>query len=272
MIPPGRAGKLEAKVKTSELRGELSRNIAVTTNDPRTPMTHLTVRLRVAGSVELLPHATLDLRPGPGGTGSTARVLARQDPSESGKLKVTDVTASKPWLHATAKRVEVAEPGEGRVPAAAPGDWWLEVEATEGVPPGLSRETLTFSTGLTREPKITVPVMVSVALPIVLSAESIRVPSPGAGKEFRHPILVSVRVDLDPGGLTAKATPPYDVSLERAGQRHWRAWITRPADKGAPSRGEVVFAVGPHSQTLVVEEVPASAGQPGPPAGPATKP
>lgn len=227
----------------------------MTSNDPERPSIHLTMRVEVVGSVELLPAPVVtvtNFRAAP----SRARLLVRKDPSESGELRVAGLRTSAPWLVAKGRRIEREEPPIEGIPQPRAGDWIVEVTVESDPPEGSHAQTLSFETGLGREPAVQVPVQVLWRPAIRLSASSLTIeaappavgPGPSLLATFRPDVdLSTVRVESDLEGLEARLEPANAV-----------AYHVRLAWKGGapPSRpAKVTVAAGANSASAVVQIV-----------------
>ena len=250
-------GKVNVTLRTKELRGALSRVVTLSTNDPKKPKYYLTLKASVLGSVILLPRASLSI--GWQTQSTNRRLLVRKDPSEEGELVVSGLSTGKPWLKASARRVEVMEPGGDGFPAAAPGDWIVDLELGEKAQSGVSREELRFKTGLPREPEVGVPVVVTMLPAVALRPESLVLPMPAPGRQVEAPILVVVRRDVGSEALEAEVVPEtFAVRLEKSGGRHYKAMVSW-TDSGPDTarEGTVTFRLGEDSF-----EVPVRVGEP----------
>lgn len=143
-------------MKTAGYHGKVAKTIALTSDDPVRPNVTLRVKMMLVGSAILMPSKHLLLRYNRGKP-TTGRLLVRQDPTESGTLTVREVASSEPWLNVRARTVEAEELLEQGF-KAGPGDYILEFEVPEKPGAGTHRAEVTFRTGLTREPVMSVPV------------------------------------------------------------------------------------------------------------------
>jgi len=234
-IPPGKAGKIQATLRTANYRGAVVKTIAVTTNDATAPSSTLTLKARVVGSVELLPNPTLSIMIA-GPESRRGRLIVRKDASESGTLAVSNVKSSIDWVAATTRRVERPEPAIEGLPDVAAGDFVVELSAPGETPAGGSFSgSLTFDTGLPREPQISVPLYAYVKARITVSPREV-ILRPGA----EQTVLVALRVDVNLEEVTATAEPPgFKTSLERTNARTLRLHVSLddrtqpPPDSGA---------------------------------------
>ena len=252
-IPPGQAGKITASVRTEHLKGSVAKGIEVTTNDPVRPSLYLTVRATVVGSVQIMPMARLLLSYG-GEQVAPARVIVRKDPGEKGTLAVTDLSTSVPYLTASARKVEAPEPQDGSLPPAIADDYVVEVKITGDPPTGNMNESLKLHTGLEREPIVSIPVFVQVRPALTISTSELVLPSPTGSEETSGIVLMSIRPDLDPASLVAKAEPePFHAELEQAGPRHFRLHVNwHRTDAGTSRKGTVTLRVGKETVSLPV--------------------
>lgn len=253
-------GTIKATIQTERYRGPVAKGITVTTNDPQRGTLQLTVRLDIAGSVTLLPGQVLTVgnlrgRPGP------ARMLVRKDPSETGTLRIGGLRASVPWLGVRA--VEVGPDGAGGpvegAGEARPGDWIVEAQVQGEPPDGARSLTVTFETGLSREPTVSVPVQVLWRPAIRFSSPSV-VLDPGAGAP--PPLLVSFRPDVDVRGATVTAEPEgLEARLETANAQAMHVRLRWAAASPPPTEGRVTVRAGSDSATAAVRfsNVPAAA-------------
>lgn len=233
--------------------------MTVNTNDPLQPEIVLTVRADVVGSVFLRPEKlSFGSARGPN---QRNRILVTKDPTEEGKLEITDLRADLPWLRASARQVEVEEPGAEDFPPASPGDWVVEVRI-EGEPPsGVSQSNVRFKTGLRREPEVAVPLSVAIIPPIVVQPQKLTV-APASGDRLVGTLLAVVRADLDAGLLTVEGTPEaVTVQTERQGDRRFVIIAKMPAS-GLTLDARLVLRLGPHSVEVPIEAASPQASAP----------
>jgi hypothetical protein len=248
-------GYLSASLHTGKLRGKIGRGITVQTNDPNKPKVHLTIRAHIVTSVVLLPHEQLaiintDKRR------DRSRLLIRKDPSESGDLKITDLSVTADWLAVKVRQLEEPLPAAGGVPAGLPGDWLLDIALNGPARYGRHRnERVTFKTGLERQPEVVVPVVVDLRPPVNLSSDKVVLPQPVDGEPSTATVLVSLRRGLAASDLLVDAEPDsLSVELEQSGGRFYKAHV-RWSD-GAPGNGELVFKVGEEQYRVPVTPAP----------------
>lgn len=247
-VAPGESGQLIATLLTDELRGPVTKGIELYSNDPDQPSIILTVRATVVGSVELFPLEEMFMRkredqPWRG------LLLVRMHPTESGELRVGELETSDPGLVAEARRLDGRTPRGNGLPSGWPGDWVVEVRFRDGRPLfGRRRENVSFSTGLSREPRVVVPIEFNLQAPVNLSREQIPLRS-GATSAT---IVGSVRKGLDPAGLRVEGRPAeLDVRLEREGGRLFKLHVTWKG--GEPQPAHVVVRVGEEKLVLPVD-------------------
>jgi hypothetical protein len=244
-------GTIRATVQTEKYRGPVSKGITVTTNDPERGTIQLTLRAEILGSVSLLPGSILtvgNLR----GRSAAARMVVRKEESESGTLELREVRASVPWLEVRATRVAsgTEEPTVDGVPSVLPGDWILEAEVDGEPPPGNRSLTVSFATGLPREPVVSVPVQVLWRPAIRFSAPSVTL---DLSSNSPPPLLVSFRPDVvsadakisaEPAGLEARLEPANSQAM------HVRLRWVGPGEP--PAEGRVLVQAGSETATALV--------------------
>ena len=243
-------GYLRASLHTDKLSGSVGRGITVETNDPENPKVFLTVRATVVGSVILLPHASMSIIDA-ASPNQRRMLLVRQEPTETGQLAITDLRASVPWLGVEATRLDNPRPAANGLPAAKAGDWLLEVSLTGTFDYGRHQETVTFKTGLPRQPEISVPVQASARPPVHLSVNQLKMPVPAGDAPATATVVVAVRRGLDPETLVARAEPDaLQVELEPNGDRFFKAHVTWSGEDF--SGGAVEFEVSGRKMRLPV--------------------
>jgi hypothetical protein len=237
-------------VKTKNLRGRVSRRVTLTTNDPAREKSVLTIQGNILGSVFLLPHHELSIGSARG-RHQRRRMIIRKDPTEDGQLVVSDVKTRKEWLHSKVRRVETEEPGEGSFPTALPGDWILEVDFDKSAPPGGLRTPIEFSTGLSREPKVTVLVQVSIIPAITVRPKNLLLSPAASGQGLEGEIAAVVRGGLNPEELEISATSEVvALQTEQTGPRHFRVRASMP-DTALGEDLKLVFRVGDAGEVTV---------------------
>lgn len=247
-------GQLSATVHTKNLRGHVSRTIAVDTNDPDRPRVTLTVRVSVISSVIVMPRESVHLTNLRRGM-EHAALLLRRDPSESGELTVSDPRTSADWLTASARPLEPGGPAADGLPPSAPGDWLLEVGLTGARPYGRSQQKVTFETGLSRQKEVELSVLVDLRPPVNLPVDRLLLPAPQQGEAALGTINFSLRHGVDPATLTVDAVPDtLHVEFDRSGRRGYQAQVSWPDD--GRSEGTITFHVGEESLMLPVVRAP----------------
>lgn len=234
-IPPGGSGKVMASVKTEHFRGPIAKAVTVTTDDPVRPVVELQIQANVVGSVNVLPRAGLALPTAPEGD-YVAKILLRKDETEKGDLAVTDVVSSVPWLMARARKVRAVEPAAGDLPEALPGDYVLEVSVGDDAPKSQAAHTVTFKTGLPREPEVTVPISVSLLNPLRLQPWRLYLEPASSRDEASASLSAVVRPGLGNETLKATISPePFTVKIEPDGERRYKATVTwKPSADASP--------------------------------------
>ncbi|HKQ61365.1 MAG TPA: DUF1573 domain-containing protein [Candidatus Polarisedimenticolaceae bacterium] len=260
-VLPARTGKVTATVKTENFHGPIEKQVTLTTDDPLAPSTLLRIKANVVGSVAFMPRSQF-VFPAGFDWSYAGKLLVRKDETESGELRVAEVTTSAPWLIASARRVDSAQPVAEPLPAAMAGDYILEVRVGEDVTDAPGPQTVTFHTGLPREPVVTVPVSVSFRSPLRLQyAQLLLRPGAAGDKQRTASLTATMRPGLAKEQLKATAMPePFAVKLERDGERNYTATVTwQPTGDAAPKDGSVVFEVAGQTVTLPVHVAEATA-------------
>lgn len=253
-IAPGKEGKVQATIKTGNFRGAIEKSITVTTDDASSAPQELRVKANVLGSATLLPRPGLAF---PAGLtwDYSGSVIVRKDETEKGTLKVADLKTSVPWLVAKARRVEGAEPAARDLPAALPGDWIIDVQVADNADskaaPG---QHVRFTTGLPREPEVTIPVSVVFQTAMRATPTPLLLPLPtGEAKQSDGMVTTIVRPGLGKEKLEVTAAPSaFGVKLEPDGPRKYKATVTWKAGADAPKDGTVTFRVGKDSLAVPV--------------------
>jgi len=249
VVPPGKAGTLHASIHTASYRGPVVKVITVTHDDPSQGPIALNLSLDIVGSVNILPFASVQIAPNTRGLQRPPKVLIRKDATETGTLEVDGIVTSAPWLKATVRKITAEEPAVDGLPAAQPGDVELTVKA-ENPPVGSRAENLSFKTGLTREPSVTVPVMVVVRAAVILQPSNlILLPAAGPATTATGQVMGAVREDLDPKSLTVVSdSPAFSTHLEPSGERAFRIVVDWNG-KGASAPIETTLHVRAGSET-----------------------
>jgi hypothetical protein len=236
---------------TSNLEGSVSKLVTVTSNDSGNPKIELTLRADVLTSVSVLPQDNIYMR-SRGGQPWEGRALIRKDSTETGRLEVSDIRTSADWMVVKATLLDTPTPRRPGVPVGVPGDYLLEIRFRDGTPVfGKRRETLTFATGLPREPRATLVVFADIQAPVNLSTERLTLSRRTDGRAAGT-LVISVRKGLDPSRLVTEADPPgLDVRLEPTGKRMFRVQIV--SQSIAAGKGRVDFRVGKEYARLAVD-------------------
>lgn len=256
VVLPGKAGKIKASVNTSHYTGDITKSITVTDNDTSQPTISLTVKAKVVGSVTVMPYPAIALAPRlQRNGGAPSKLLIRKDPTEQGTMKIGGLKSSADWLKAELRPVSAVEPPADGLPEAQPGDVVLSVQLGDAPPQGYHAETVTFNTGLAREPTISIPVNVTVRGPIMLQPSDLILQTlPTDPHRATGRVFVNVREDLDPTQLTVVSTdkafvPKMDASTNRSFQMtvDWT-----DAGAGSPTETVLQLRLGDVSATLPV--------------------
>jgi hypothetical protein len=128
---------LKVTVKTSGYYGTVTKSVALKSDDPVRPDVSLKVKMVIVGSVLMLPSNRLLLRYRPDRP-TLAKMVIRQDPTETGVLEISGLASSEPWLQVRLRKADEAETLE-RGFSAVPGDYILEAEVPDSPGGGLHR-------------------------------------------------------------------------------------------------------------------------------------
>ena len=191
------------------------------------------------------------------------RILVTKDPTEEGDLTITDLRTDTPWLVASTRKVEVAEPAEGEFPPAIPGDWVVEVriEDDDAPPSGVTQSNVRFKTGLSREPEVVVPISVAIIPPIVVQPRKLRV-APASDDSLVGTLLAVVRPDLDAAALTVEAIPEVvTVQTQRQGDRRF-VFIAKLPASSLTEDAKLVLRLGTHTVEVPIEVSTPEGGSP----------
>jgi hypothetical protein len=265
VIPPGKAGSIKASIHTANLKGPIGKSITVTHDDATQQPIVLAVTAKVVGSVDVFPFAGMQLARRRRGFENPAKLLIRKDATEKGTLAISGIAPSASWLKTSARRVEAAEPAVDGMPPAQPGDFVLSVQA-DGAPVGSHVENVTFKTGLPREPKITIPVTVSVQAAVNLQpAELAFTADANSPQGSTGEVLASIREDLDPKTLTLRSeNPAFVVRADPPGERAFRVIVTW-AGKGPKNADATTVHIKVGAETVDLPVRIERAGAPTPP-------
>ena len=227
VVPPGKAGSIRASIHTANLKGPIGKSITVTHDDTTQQPIVLGVTAKVVGSVDVYPFVGMQLARRRRGFDTPAKLLIRKDGTEKGTLAISGLAPSAKWLKTTARKVDAAEPAVEGMPPAQPGDFVLSVQA-DGAPVGSHVENVTFNTGLPREPKITIPVTVSVQPAVNLQPMELAfIADANSPEGATGEVLASIREDLDPKTLALRSdNPAFVVRADPPGERAFRVIVT----------------------------------------------
>lgn len=248
-VPPGRAGHIKVTFDTRRFRGPISRGVTVYSTDPVRPQARLTFKALVRGSVIRLPHPQMGIS-NVRENQKTAKLLLRKEPTESGKFELTDLTTSASWLKAGAVTLEERRPAGGGMPPGFAGDYLLELRV-EGIPEfGATDQTVSFRTGLAREPVVTIPIRAHMSPPFNVMLE--RVPlTPQEDGSASGTVMFTLRRDLEPADIEVTGEPAsIEADVESSGGRHYKLHVhTEDPDL---SEGTLTLRVGDEAQRLPV--------------------
>lgn len=254
VVPPGKAGNIKASLHTGNYKGSIGKSITVTHDDPTQGPITVNLLVKIVGSVDVLPFPALQLGRRRRGFETPAKLIIRKDPTEQGALAVEGLVASTSWLKVSARKVSSEEPAVEGLPAALPGDVVVSVLA-QGAPVGTSVESISFQTGLTREPKVTVPVTVNVQPLLTLQpSDLILNPAPGTAGGATGQVLAALREDLDPKTVTVSSdAKAFAVRLEPPGEPAFRIIVDWDGKgKNPPTETTVHIRVGSETVNLPV--------------------
>jgi hypothetical protein len=251
-IAPGKVGRLQATVDSTTLRGDVGRLLQLNTNDPVDPMLRINLRINVLTSVEILPGDKIVLGNGRG-LKTEQELLVLKSPDETGVLTIGELESDNPGLEIEAERFEQRT----NVPflgTAAAGDWKLRVRLRPDAAAGSSNSTLRFSTGLEREPSVTVTVKTNVARPVNLVKDRVKL---ARGPENALSVHAMVRRGLDVSAMRVQS--PHKGLLVTAEPGEGRAWTLRleATDAKTLPAGEYKVRLGiDQASTWLTVEVP----------------
>jgi len=254
VIPPGKAGTIKASVHTANYKGAIGKSVTVTHDDTSQGPITLSVMAKIVGSVEVMPYPALQIARHRRGFETPALLLVRKDASEDGALAFSGLTASSPWLKVSSRKVTGDEPPVEGIPAAQAGDIVISVQAVDP-PTGTHAETLTFKTGLKREPQVMIPVTV-IAQPAVSlnNNDLILTPTAAAPNGATGQVLASLRDDVDPKTVAVTSdTPGFKVRIEPPGEAAFRVIVDwERTGKTPPSETVIHIKVGNETTDLRV--------------------
>ena len=250
MIAPGQVGYVTARMDTATLKGPVTKGVTVFTDSVGKPRINLVIRADVMGSVNVLPLEHIFLRRR--GDIFKGHVLVRRDPREQGTLDVGIVETSVDWLVADVRKLEQITPRGNGIPPGQSGDWILEVRFRDDEPVyGRRVADVTISTGLVREPRVTIPVETNLKAPMKLSKQRLLLAPDSTGKATGS-LFLYVRKDLDPATVVVETEPTtLQVRLRPSGKQMYRIDVDWPGGDRKP--GRIVFRIGAESIRLPVE-------------------
>ena len=258
VVPPGKAGSISASMHTRNFKGSIGKSITVTHDDPTQGPITISVLAKVVGSVDVFPFPALQIGRPPRGFETPAMLILRKDPTEQGTLAIGGLAASAPWMKVKTRRVTASEPAVEGLPAAVPGDIVLSVLA-KGAPVGTSVETISFRTGLPREPSVTIPVTVNVQPLITFQPNDLILnAAPGANGGATGHVLAALRDDLDPASVTASSdSKAFTVRVEPPGERAFRIIVDwSGGGEALPTQTNIHIRVGSQGVDLPVRVDP----------------
>jgi hypothetical protein len=227
VVPPGKAGSIKASVHTASYKGPIGKQVTVTHDDKSQGPIQLTLQANIVGSVDVLPFPALQLAKKRRGFATPALLIVRKDATEKGSLEFAELGASAPWIKTSSRKVTAAEdPVEG-LPAAQPGDIVVSVQVQGEPPVGNHSETISFKTGLPREPKVSVPVTVYIPAALTFQPQELTlVPAPGSTDHATGEVLTAIRDDIDIKNVTVKSdSPAFTVRIDPSGSQAFRLFV-----------------------------------------------
>jgi hypothetical protein len=205
--------------------------------------------------VDVLPFPAIQIGRRPRGFDTPAKLLIRKDPTEQGTMAIEDLAVTATWLKITQRAVTAKEPAVEGLPEAVPGDVILSA-LVEGAPVGTSAATITFKTGLAREPKITIPVTVNVMPVVTLQPNNLILsPTEASPEDASGQVLASLREDIDPKSVSIVSDAPAFVPrIEPPGQRAFRVivdWVGK--GENPPTETTIHIRAGAETINLPVK-------------------
>ena len=259
VVPPGKAGSIKTSVHTTSYKGQIGKQITVTHDDKSQGPIQLNIMANIVGSVEVLPYPALQLARKRRGFDTPAQLIVRQDTTEQGKLAMRELAASAKWLKVTSREVKADEPPTEGIPAAKAGDVIVSVLADPDTPVGNHTESITFTTGLKREPKVTIPVTAFVQGPVTLQpTDLILNPTSGETAVASGVVLAALRDDIDPKTVTVKSeSSAFSVRMDPSGAQAFRLLVDWSGKGKNPAKSTVIHVrAGKDSVDLPVRVAP----------------
>ena len=135
------------------------------------------------------------------------------------------------------------------IPEARPADFVISVQAVKP-PVGTHAETLTFKTGLKREPVVTIPVTVARQPAVTLNQKDLILTPPAETPDgATGQVLVSLREDVDPKTVVVTSeSPDFKVRVEPPGEPAFRV-IVDWESQGKTAPAETVIHVKAGNET-----------------------
>jgi len=241
-IAPGQVGRVRASLITEQLTGPVVKGIVLLTNDPQNKQVRLTLKAHVVSAVKLLPQPVVFVRER-AGQPPTGRVLVRRESSEKDRLEISDLRPSVPWLEARAERLDAPRPRGGGLPDGRPGDWVIEIRFSGDTPLfGKRSATVSFGTGLTRQPRVLLEVESNLEAALRLSTSSLLLTRDTTGG-LRGTLFASAREDLDVRDLVVQGEPSgLEIQVRPATERMVQVevqWNTQKLEGGS-----LIFRLG----------------------------
>jgi len=268
-------GKVTASVHTDSYRGPVEKEITVTSDDPTNVVMALRIKANIVGSIEIFPQTYLAI-PTPPNNEYATRILVRKEKSETGELKITDPTATVPWLIVKPRKVEKAEPPSGNLPAAEPGDYIVDITVSDESQIIQSGQQIRFKTGLTRETQTALPISIVYQQAITASPQTLVLFALDGAKETAGSFDVTVRNNLADTPVKTEVTPQsFSVKLEPTGPRRYKANVSWKWVGENPERlGWVTLLVAGESVRVPVRvrDKPFAKAPPGQAPGPGASP
>jgi hypothetical protein len=150
VIKPGQAGKIEAAIDTQNFQGPIVKSVTVVSNDPTRPQLNLTIKANVKPYVDVSPEPFVRFSVVKGDTAEQDLILS----SEEKEFHPTGPESTQPYVS-----VKLSPASEKERVAGKSGEQYkLAVKVTGDAPEGLLNVPVTVSTGISKAPKIEIPV------------------------------------------------------------------------------------------------------------------
>lgn len=183
VLAPGESVTIAVAVRTSSLSGKVTLNTTLASNDPERP----TARIELTGTIQVAlerePADKLSIRTLYGRSGQLGTIRISNPTDEPMRLRLTGTSA--PWLGASVKWIENGKVAE------------IQARTKQQMEPGEIRNALLrFSTGLSTEKEITVPVSVQVLRTVQANPPALLVSDTAAMRSSStKPVKTSVRLE-----------------------------------------------------------------------------